>query len=1250
MTGINGNASLTSPKPASVAEVSSLQPSIKLRLSTNTTSNTNIFTTQVEESKALSYMVTSPGGRGILSSRPFDKLSDSTPLTTPTKDLHLTQTSSKNIYSATTDGGFPTTLLSSQTKVQATLDTTQKVVEAALPWTRQTSSYVSIMHSQSKTDLTSSSVSVEQKTYQILLHLTSRKSDTISPSQYTSKDPYTFSSQRVKYNSTLLSTTTVKITSSQFFSDTKGSGYFNSAESLQTKETQHNLLETKTLSFQATGVAVSHHGQTPFTGVTVYRIVPYNESSTKISALFTGTQASRSSYSYNKSSVYLLYQSTKNEAISSMPNTSSDVKLTKTTRVTSGKGVTACLSITTLLSTSVHVSPKGISANLITSPDKITITTCISQNLHATEVTSYFVQSGTVVQPSTSAKKVTTLQPSTALLNVKASTPQPLSNTVGRTSSFSPTAVKKSPPVNSEHYKQVTTTHRYHKTPITTLPGMSSSVETSGKRLDTLNTGSVTEKSLSTINTGSITEKSPYTINTGSVTEESLSTINTGSVTDKNFNTINTSSVTEKSLSTINTGNVTEESLNTANTESQSTQQVGISGSASPNIISTNTLEFTSNTSHQSSTISFPKATSISPSKMPTTTSLVAHSFPQSRTLKPITFTSFLFKSSRKLSKSATQTSSKYVSVTESNTTILPRYLTTAASISTTDKTLTSTKRPSLGSKTTQIEKSKISTLNSTNIGEASVLHTSSAQYLINESRESPEATFSKATVLSLQQSSSPSTDGQIMSNNTSHAGYSSILTSIVTSSRKLPSTPIQSTQTLTRYLQFSTQAMTTRLVTIPTATPLGTPQLTTTEKYSSKQSSKSISTVQQKRASTRQNVPLTKTSVYPSPSSMLVSAFNRSTLIQKPSMSHRPSSSLFLPKDSTTQTVVITSQITAVDKITSSSYLASTSISKVSQKQSVPLSATYSSKHGGSASFIHEPSKRNSPALTSVTTLKLELSEMNSEVSRFSATSLHPIESTKSLESVISLIFPGHSSLTFSPKTTVITLENTRTQASSEPQTALKVTIKSSQIFINTTTVGAATPVLVTSSSASTQTKPPPEIPSQFEGRMILGMPWQPHYEYPPGSQTLKTTIKDKLTNALKDLEGFISVQVLRLWESSVGVDFILYVNKQATVNESLIERTLIKANSTGVLDLPLKSLQVKEKDAPTTQNLPTTSPTTQEKFIERWVIIIIIASIVVLLLLIIICILVVSTLGDQVCFLILWTYRITLSHFLPS
>ena len=530
------------------------------------------------------------------------------------------------------------------------------------------------------------------------------------------------------------------------------------------------------------------------------------------------------------------------------------------------------------------------------------------------------------------------------------------------------------------------------------------------------------------------------------------------------------------------------------------------------------------------------------------------------------------------------------------------------------------------------------------------MLHTSSAQYLINESRESPEATFSKATVLSLQQSSSPSTDGQIMSNNTSHAGYSSILTSIVTSSRKLPSTPIQSTQTLTRYLQFSTQAMTTRLVTIPTATPLGTSQLTTTEKYSSKQSSKSISTVQQKRASTRQNVPLTKTSVYPSPSSMLVSAFNRSTLIQKPSMSHRPSSSLFLPKDSTTQTVVITSQITAVDKITSSSYLASTSISKVSQKQSVPLSATYSSKHGGSASFIHEPSKRTSPALTSVTTLKLELSEMNSEVSRFSATSLHPIESTKSLESVISLIFPGHSSLTFSPKTTVLTLENTRTQASSEPQTALKVTTKSSQIFINTTTVGAATPVLVTSSSASTQTKPPPEIPSQFEGRMILGMPWQPHYEYPPGSQTLKTTIKDKLTNALKDLEGFISVQVLRLWESSVGVDFILYVNKQATVNESLIERTLIKANSTGVLDLPLKSLQVKEKDAPTTQNLPTTSPTTQEKFIERWVIIIIIASIVVLLLLIIICILVVSTLGDQVCFLILWTYRITLSHFLPS
>ena len=156
-------------------------------------------------------------------------------------------------------------------------------------------------------------------------------------------------------------------------------------------------------------------------------------------------------------------------------------------------------------------------------------------------------------------------------------------------------------------------------------------------------------------------------------------------------------------------------------------------------------------------------------------------------------------------------------------------------------------------------------------------------------------------------------------------------------------------------------------------------------------------------------------------------------------------------------------------------------------------------------------------------------------------------------------------------------------------------------------------------------QTGPPPEDPKQFEGTMVLQMPWNLRYlkTYTPEYQALASTIEREISKAFTNLEGFLSVQVLRFWESSVGVDFLVFVRKNANIDENAVERMLTEANNTGVLNIPITSLQVNERRATTTASVPT--PVSSESP-EQWALVLIVAGILVFLLLLIICILAVS------------------------
>ena len=196
-----------------------------------------------------------------------------------------------------------------------------------------------------------------------------------------------------------------------------------------------------------------------------------------------------------------------------------------------------------------------------------------------------------------------------------------------------------------------------------------------------------------------------------------------------------------------------------------------------------------------------------------------------------------------------------------------------------------------------------------------------------------------------------------------------------------------------------------------------------------------------------------------------------------------------------------------------------------------------------------------------------------------------------------------------------------TKPTLTSTESSSLLSTVRSSII----TLLISFSPTPTSSALVAVQTRPPTENPRQFEGSMILQMPWNPQYQntYTPEFQALASQITRELTKALRTLENFLSVQVLRLWKGSVGIDFVVFMRQSVQLNETTVKKTLIEANSTGVLDLPMTSLQVNERSVTTTSS---SAPTSESKSLERWEIVLVVSGIVVFLLLLIVCILAVS------------------------
>ncbi|XP_068672802.1 uncharacterized protein [Montipora foliosa] len=155
--------------------------------------------------------------------------------------------------------------------------------------------------------------------------------------------------------------------------------------------------------------------------------------------------------------------------------------------------------------------------------------------------------------------------------------------------------------------------------------------------------------------------------------------------------------------------------------------------------------------------------------------------------------------------------------------------------------------------------------------------------------------------------------------------------------------------------------------------------------------------------------------------------------------------------------------------------------------------------------------------------------------------------------------------------------------------------------------------------------TRPPPVDPIQWQGLLVLQIPWNSQYEssYTQEFQSLAYKITKELTKVLTKLESFLSLQVQRFWKSSVGVDFVVFTRKKSNIDEHTMQRMLIEANSTAQLDLPIKKLEITGRKLST---LSSAAPTSDSKFLERWKIILIVAAIVIFLLLLIIWILAVK------------------------
>ena len=375
----------------------------------------------------------------------------------------------------------------------------------------------------------------------------------------------------------------------------------------------------------------------------------------------------------------------------------------------------------------------------------------------------------------------------------------------------------------------------------------------------------------------------------------------------------------------------------------------------------------------------------------------------------------------------------------------------------------------------------------------------------------------------------------------------------------------------------------------------------------------------------------LQKTSRLPTSVSTLQASVSESRKTLMPTLTggafttYQTISSLMSSKHLLSNTDVLTGQSTVTGKSLSTDISGKSSITNVSEKQNVvasssafpkrssltivtstPLPSIMSSSYNISISFTIIPVVSLSSQMQKESTVGVSISSSNSYITA----------TTAYAELICSA---ASKQLTFSSnlEDTLTTKQSlTSTESNSPPSTGKS---SSTTIFIS------FSPNPTSSALVTVQTRPPAENPRQIEGSMVLQIPWNPQYQikYTPEFQALASQVTRELTKVLRILENFLSVQVLRLWKGSVGVDFVVFMRQSVQLNESTVEKTLIEANSTGVLDLPMTSLKVKERRVATTS---LSVPTSKSKSLERWQIILVVAGILVFLLLLIICILAVS------------------------
>ena len=315
---------------------------------------------------------------------------------------------------------------------------------------------------------------------------------------------------------------------------------------------------------------------------------------------------------------------------------------------------------------------------------------------------------------------------------------------------------------------------------------------------------------------------------------------------------------------------------------------------------------------------------------------------------------------------------------------------------------------------------------------------------------------------------------------------------------------------------------------------------------------------------------------------------------------------------------------LTLTEALSSAPFIVNPSVSETSvvvlttQKPSKGVSVTMLIKSSTHASVRQVSSPSTGTNLSSA-------EEQTSSILIF-GTSSHTIKPTEfPFRSVSTSTLPGNS---------VWTLDRIQTPSSPSLGTPPLTSRTTSSIDLDTIkTFGTATSALVATVSVSTQTGPQPVSPKHFDVSMVLQMPWKSHYEYSytPEFQALASKVKTQVTTVLIAIDGFLSLEVSRFWKSSVGVDLVVFVKQGAEVGEDTVERTLIEANNTGVLNLPLTSIQVQQRETRTKTTLPATQSPNEDKSIERWIIILIVAGILVFLMSLIICCLLVSKLTPK-------------------